>query len=153
MKIIQTNKDNVLVDDDMYPFLNLFKWQISINECGHRAAYTNAIIGNKHCTVYMHQLLNGLRKSKIIFKDGNKLNCQRENLVLSKSANKTGYKGVVKKKNRYEAVFYYEGIRVYLGRFNTAQEAGMAYTKKKNELVYKQIQEGKQQLRIENKGD
>jgi hypothetical protein len=52
------------------------------------------------------------------------------NLQNRKSAtrkNKTGFLGVVKRRNKYAAHIYKNGKQVYLGLFTTAQEAHQAY--------------------------
>lgn len=74
--------------------------------------------------------------------DGDSTNNQRENLRVATRAqnaanrkrrvdNKTGFKGVTKRKNsnRYDAAIWINQKQVHLGRFDTPEEAHEAYLK------------------------
>lgn len=56
----------------------------------------------------------------------------RQNLANCKlkTNNSTGYKGVSKNRGKYQAQIRVEGKRLMLGRFNTMQEASVAYEQK-----------------------
>jgi len=83
---------------------------------------------------------NGYLPEKIIYKDNNTLNTRIENLLeanLSQvfyrknkySHNKTGYRGVCfcKRTNKYRVVIRKNNIRIFLGNYETLEEASGAY--------------------------
>lgn len=69
--------------------------------------------------------------------NGDRMDNRRENLRLctvaenirnqKRRASKSGFKGVVQKRGRWQASYTYEGKRIYLGYFATAEEAACAY--------------------------
>ena len=48
--------------------------------------------------------------------------------------NSTGYRGVTKKGNKYQAMITYKCKKIYVGLFDTAEEAHIAYLNKAKEL-------------------
>jgi hypothetical protein len=83
---------------------------------------------------------NGYLPEKIVYKDSNILNTRIENLLEANSSqifyrkneylhNKTGYRGVSfnNKKNKYRVYFRKNNKRVYLGVYNTTEEANKVY--------------------------
>lgn len=83
----------------------------------------------------------GYLPEKITYKDGNTLNTRIENLLETNSSqiqyrknklsnNKSGYKGVVfyKKFNKHRAYIRKNNKLVYVGSYNTAEEASKAYS-------------------------
>lgn len=93
-------------------------------------------------TYYMHKLLaeefvNKPQLNKKLFVrmlNGNKLDCRLENLEwitmtgLRRQQNTTnGYRGVSKDGNKYRAVLYDAGKRIYLGVYPNPEEAAKAY--------------------------
>ena len=72
---------------------------------------------------------NGLDNRWVNFREAS----FRENAQNRKTTSVLGFKGVIKRKGvqfrhaPYEAYIRVAGDRVYLGRFQTAQEAGAAY--------------------------
>lgn len=72
MRIIYTAKgDELLVDDDEYNYLSQFSWYID----------TESGVPRKKGGVFMHRLVLRFPKEKYIkFIDGNKFNCQKNNL-------------------------------------------------------------------------
>ena len=80
-------------------------------------------------------------------KDTDKLNNKWENLRLltpeqnsrnygPQCNNTTGFKGVCKRENKFEANIFHNGKLEYLGTFNTAKEASDAYEKRADEIYY-----------------
>jgi len=76
----------------------------------------------------------------------NRLDCRVENLMWTtrshvtrnnKRKTKSGYKGVYKNKGKYVTEIYNKKERIYIGRFETAKEAAIAYNKKSKELFGK----------------
>jgi len=98
--------------------------------------------------VFMHNIIMKPKKGLVVDHiDSDGLNNRRSNLrVVTKSQNahnvirknKTGYRGVRKKKGLkqkpYEAQIKFEGKVRYIGIYSTAEEAGLAYNKKAKEL-------------------
>jgi len=93
-------------------------------------------------TYYMHKLLaeqfvNKPELSKKLFVhmlNGNKLDCRLENLEwitmtgLRRQQNSSnGYRGVSKDGNKYRAVLYDSGKRIYLGVYESPEHAAKAY--------------------------
>ena len=101
-------------------------------------------------TILMHRMIMGVLNEKKVVDhiDGNKLNNKRENLRVcsqlqntmnrkKNTRNSTGYTGVCfnKKANKYVANLNYNHRRIYLGLFETIEEAVEA--RKKAELFYR----------------
>jgi len=95
-------------------------------------------------TLYLHKLLASTfieqpssdKKLFVRMLNGNKLDCKVSNLTYSTMAtlrreqsNSTGFRGVSKDGNKYRAVIYDKGKRIYLGMYETAIEAADAYDK------------------------
>ena len=59
---------------------------------------------------------------------------QKENCYNRMRENKNKYKGVVKLDKKYGASVHKDGTTYYLGRFNTPEEAALAYNEKAKEL-------------------
>jgi hypothetical protein len=94
-------------------------------------------------TKYLHKLIaeSGLQKPMVANKklfvrviNGNKLDCRLENLewttmsgLRRQEAKYEGYRGVSKDGNKFRAVIYDNGQRVYLGAFDNAFDAAKAY--------------------------
>ena len=57
------------------------------------------------------------------------------NIIINKQKPNTGYVGVTKRKNKFEACFYFNKKYIYVGLFDTAIEAYNARIKKKYELL------------------
>lgn len=93
---------------------------------------------------YLHQLVVGLPVSKkwmICFKDGNTLNCRKENLAYIRKSDNTQknskiqkdrkksskYLGVTFRPAHYKARIKFEGKIINIGEYKTEEQAGKAY--------------------------
>lgn len=143
-----------IVDDEDYERVNLFKWhsikssRFSINGLVYaRRTIVFQRVNGKQPQVkqYLHRyILDNFDKNIVIdFKDDNPLNCQKNNLIISNEACKSHnitprkrkeLKGVRKKHNKYHARIFDGNKDIFIGVFNTEQEAFDAYCKKNLEL-------------------
>jgi hypothetical protein len=127
-----------IVDEELYETLRKFKWY----------AVQNPKTGKWYAVRYEHgkgismhrQLLRAPRSKQVDHVNGNGLDNRRSNLRLATSAqnaqnrdkyktNTTGYKGVSQQKGRrkFRAQIYANRKAIYLGWYDTAQEAALAY--------------------------
>ncbi len=165
VKSIQLKNDanaQALVDDDVYQFLSTDKYYVKLNFLQKLRKHSSGCvffqrsykIGEgqyKSETIYLHRLVAELFLSKkkgdshdlVSFKNKNKLDCQKENLVwrsraeasrLRKVKSKTGYMGVYHENQKFRAVISYQGKSIHIGMFNNLYEAAKAYNRKSWEL-------------------
>lgn len=136
MKIIKTNKaEDILVDDDLFPFLNRFNWWL--DDKGYAIA---SVCGRK---VKMHSLILSAGDNSLTdHKNGNRTDNQLDNLrpatrttnaqnTTMHKDNKSGYKGVhwVKARKKWCAKIRAFGVDYNLGYFNEVKDAARAYNK------------------------
>ena len=137
MKEIKLTQNKVaIIDDTDFEIVSRFRWFFN------RGYASSGMYPN---TIHMHHLV--LRREKGFDVDhinGNKLDNRRSNLRLATRSenqmnchnprfNKTSYKGVSQKGNRFQSKVRYKGQTVYLGSFLTKEEAAYAY----NEMAKK----------------
>ena len=129
------------VDDEDFEWLNQWRW------CFHGDGYAerrSARISGKSHIIFMHRLIaktpDGFETDHI---DGDGLNNQRHNLRICSNAenqhnrgvqtnNTSGYKGVVwdRQRQRWLASIRINQRLLFLGRFETAEDAAQAYDEK-----------------------
>lgn len=155
-EIALTQGKRVMVDDDIYHLLEDVPFHAA-EARGRFYARSNRALLKGHPNTYLHWIViaPSFHKSfQVKFKDGNTLNCQRDNLTyIEKSVNtqttsktqkgrkkKSKYLGVTKvmnprlKSERWCVRAKQNGKVAYLGRFGTEIEAARAYDKKMIEL-------------------
>lgn len=137
-QILLTQGKYTLVDDDVFEYLNQFKWFASK---GGQTFYAARNIGRPQKRELIHRVITGAPNSMWVDHiDGNGLNNQKSNLRLATSSqnaknrrkgidNKSGYKGVswqVRDK-KWQAYITVSGERIHLGYFGNPVEAAYAY--------------------------
>lgn len=142
--------DSIYAQCDSQDFfrLNSFNWGLATNKQGQRYAVRNvSTTDGTRKRIYMHRYLldlpDTLRETRALYghplygehldKDG--LNNRRSNLVISTASemgiNKTGtYPGVIKRGNRFEVTVTHQNNCIYVGTFNTIEEAALARDRK-----------------------
>jgi len=133
-----------LVDDSDFEELDQYTWTSLRCYGGLVYATTKGAYkgpGTPKVILMHRMIMSALRNITVDHVDGNGLNNTRGNLRLATMAeqqknrklnknNKTGYKGVHKKKNRsgrYAAETRLNGQKYYIGTFNNARDAAVAY--------------------------
>ena len=131
-KIFLSNGGFTSVSDEDYIFLFPYTWYMI------KKGYAYGWVKNKyqllHRTVAKRMGLDLLNQIDHI--NGDKLDNRRENLrsatqsqnsMNSRIKNKTGYKGVTKTNQKWGAQIKVNGQQIWLGTFNTPEEAHDAY--------------------------
>lgn len=156
MKTIKLTKNKMaLVDDDMFDYLNQFKWFVTKSNNTFYVVRKFWTPEGKRNMQMMHHLVLGITRLPIILgldtdhKDGDGLNNQRHNLQIithrKNTQNKVIHRGGrlfecslkndQKRKKRWRAEIQINGKRVFLGYFTTEQEAHEAYLAAEKDLV------------------
>ena len=143
-EIPMANGHIAIVDDDDFSRVSQFKWQVNTYGYARRTMYNEARI---RVDVKMHRFIAGVtdRSIEVDHRNGNKLDNRKENLRLcthsqnmmnrgANRRNKSGFKGVVKKGDSWEARIAVNKIYKHLGRFPTAELASEAYKQAAIEL-------------------
>lgn len=148
MKTIFTSKGQpIYVDDEDYDWLNQWRW--CLDAYGYAVRKAKSIRGQKITILRMHRALMGLTSTGLYVdhRNGVRHDNQRVNLRLATNAengrnrpaqknNKSGYKGVSRnvKAGKWRAQIKCNGVKIYLGLFDSAEAAHAAYCAKAREL-------------------
>ena len=129
-----------IVDDEDFDILEKHKWSYrKMGNCEY--AETRIRVNGKQQTIMMHRMILDFPKNKFVdHVDMNGLNNQRSNIrVCNRSQNgmnrkvfknnKSGFKGVMKDKERglWKSRIYFNKVAIFLGRFSDIVEAAKAY--------------------------
>jgi hypothetical protein len=151
-----------LVDDEDFEYLNQFRWHVVEGRKDFRVARNVSIEGNLQKRIYMARfIMNPDNKLVVDHIDHNPLNNQRNNLrvctrnqnIQNKSAcgvskylgvsrivshckniSKDGSEHISYARPKFQAGVYFNNKVNYLGRYETEEEAAMAYDKKAKEI-------------------
>lgn len=141
-RIKLSNGDFALVDDADYDLVSGYSWCADIRK---HTTYAKAYVGGgrKHPRIeYLHRIICGETGNLIDHKNGNGLDCRRDNLrVVSRRQNRQNtlrvkgttskYKGVRKRADckSWHARIIAHGQEINLGKFRTEVEAASAYNR------------------------
>ena len=142
-KEIQLTKGQVaIVDDDMFDYLNQWKWQASEQKNGKFYAQRKIKVNSLRKCIMMHRLIVNNTDIKLhtdhingITLDNRKINlriCTNSQNQMNKKVqinNKNGLKGVSfnKEKKKYEVSITIKGNKIFLGYYFNPIDAAKAY--------------------------
>jgi hypothetical protein len=142
-KEIQLTKGQVaIVDDNMYDYLNQWKWQASEQKNGKFYAQRKIKVNSLRKCIMMHRLIVNNTDIKLhtdhingITLDNRKINlriCTNSQNQMNKKVqinNKNGLKGVSfnKEKKKYEVSITIKGNKIFLGYYFNPIDAAKAY--------------------------
>ena len=136
-KIRLTSGLETLVDDDVYEWASRLNWFAAGGTSGRWYAARREDVGGKKKTVYLHRLLAGEDGRVVDHVNGNSLDNQRSNLrSVTRRGNqenrmrgygRTGERNVYQTRHgRYEVKLGPKSGRIYIGVFDTLEEAAAA---------------------------
>jgi len=137
-QITLTRGKAALVDDDMYIYLNQWKWHAIKGRNTFYAARHIIRNGKRGYITMQHDVLSDKKGFIIDHIDQNGLNNLRRNLrrvnIRGNSLNscqyknnKSGFRGVYKHRKSWRADKTVYGHTIHLGSFQTKEDAAMAY--------------------------
>jgi len=136
LEIIRRNGDVIRfsIDSEDYEKIKGIEWHCADDGKG-RLSIRSSGIG------ILSRFLLGVTDSNVFvgFVDGNSLNCRRSNLqIMTKQQlqakrkmqkNTSGYRGVRKRREKWIALIYVNQREVYLGTFESREDAAKAYNR------------------------
>ena len=142
-EIALTQKQKAIVDDDIYDKYFGVKFYACLSK-GRFYARNGTFVFDGKKGVNLHQIVIGNAPSKqwqITFKNGNSLDCRRENLIYIRKSDNTQkhsktqkervksskYLGVSFVPARYNVRIKFDGKMIHVGSFKTELEAAIAY--------------------------
>lgn len=131
------------IDDEDYEAISAYHWHL------HSAGYAHAW-ETRAKKVFMHRLIANAEKGQYVdHVDGNRLNNRRSNLRIATASQnaansrkrcmstaRSRYKGVVfdKQKSRWMASIRLNYRKIFIGYYDTEEEAAVSYNQKAKEL-------------------
>lgn len=150
-KIKLTQGKFALVDDDIFEYLNQWKWYYSKGYACRTQRY-GLRKENKHLTIAMHRIIMNVVEGKVIDhinrdtldnrKENLRIGSQQQNTFNSRKSlnNTSGYKGVFEMKSGYKrnkpwmAQIMFNRKSIFIGYFLNKKQAALAYNQKAKEL-------------------
>lgn len=142
-----TKNKIAIVDEEDYARISKYTYYCHINEVYEYAGRGAYLENDRILTqIYLQEDILKIRSNKnqiILFKNGNGLDCRKENLLVVTPGQRnmaqkpvknsiSKYKGVTfcKQTGRWKARIGYNGKSLWIGRFETEEEAALAYNKR-----------------------
>jgi hypothetical protein len=146
----------VIIDDDIAPLVLAKKWHISDRKRGIYFATSILFPDGKRRDVKLHRFIMDCPPGLLVdHKNGNHLDCRRQNLRIATTAentrnepmlktNKSGKRGVNfhKGMNKWRAYITFNKRQIHLGYFDTPEEAAAVYEKNAKNLFGEFYREG-----------
>ena len=159
-EILTSGGDVIIIDDEDFAMLNQYKWSMSSTGYPVRGEYSP--VDQKTRMVFMHREIMGLSKGdgkRVDHINENKRDNRRCNLRMAthaenmrnkgvQSNNKTGYKGVSihNGTGKYIAMIGLNRKQIYLGLYETAEDAHKAYCEAARRLHGEFSNDGKRNM-------
>lgn len=132
---------SAVIDAADWPIVSGHRWRLLLTQRGACYAQTVINVNGERRNLFLHRLLmNPPDGLEVDHKDRNGLNCRRENMRLATRAQNcwnrrrprdgsNPYRGVyqLKTQKQWNARICVQGRKIYLGYFESAEEAARAY--------------------------
>ncbi|NDC95382.1 hypothetical protein EB077_08760 [bacterium] len=130
--ITTKNGLNVIVDDDDYNELCKYVWHITAQ--GYAATSSKKLNGSKLMHRFLMQysgdgVVDHINNKKLVNRKENLRICTYRENSINRTPKKAGYLGVKETGNKWQASIKVNGKVIYLGCFNTLEEAAMTRDK------------------------
>lgn len=131
-----------IVDDDIFNFLNKWKWQaVGLK----KRPYAARSVKNPRTMIYLHRFITMAQPLEYIdHKNRDTLDNRLENLRFCtngqnmtnsfRNKNLSGMRGVSKSRKRFFARIRHKNKSIYIGHYKTVKEAAKAYDKMAKKL-------------------
>lgn len=131
LHILKIKNQEILIDEEDYNALSRIKWEIC-------KGYVKGKINGTHIRLSRYIMKCNDRELVVDHINGNRFDNRKENLrICTQQQNacnthrqklpKSGYRGVMQTNKKWSAVITKNGIKTYLGTYNTKEEAAKSY--------------------------